>query len=147
MSENSSRWCVLLPCSKTESWAVPQNCLAEIVTVHGADERPPEDINWRGEAIPVLDFGRDDGSCWRDTHGSALVAVILGLEGDACKYWGLAIRGDGLGTIDINEETLEDVPDAALEHASTAFRLRDTVYQVPDLPTLQRQISESLALA
>ena len=49
MSDKPSRWCVLMPCSHAESWAVPQNCLAEIVTLHAVDAHPPPEISWRGQ--------------------------------------------------------------------------------------------------
>lgn len=137
----TARWCVFLPCSRTQSWAVPQNCLAEVVTVPAAGDQPPAEIEWRGEVIPVLEFGRDDGLPWRDRRsGTGLVAVVLGLQGESCRYWGVAVRGEGLGVRAIAEEEIEDLPDAALEHAIAAFRLGGVVYQVPDLPTLQRSL-------
>ena len=140
MSDKSSLDCVLLPCGQNEAWAVPQRCLAEIVTIQDADEWPPDDINWRGEVIPVIDFGTDDELPWRDPRGnSGLIAVMLGLKGASCRYWGIAVRGMGLGVTAIEGEQLEDLPEAVLEHATAAFRMNGVVYQVPDLPALQQQ--------
>ena len=56
MSEKKSSWCVLLPCSKKEKWAVPQNALAEIVTLPAVDDEPPTQFTWRGQEISVLDL-------------------------------------------------------------------------------------------
>ena len=94
MTDNTKRWCVLIPCSSTETWAVPQNCLGEIVTLYTDSTRPPDEITWRGRTVPVLDFGSDDGSVWREPRrGAGLVAIFLGLKGEGCEYWGLAVRG------------------------------------------------------
>jgi len=143
MSTEALQTCILLPCSATRLWAVPQACLGEIVTLAAADERPPPLLSWRGESIPVVDFGGDGDPAWRDPRtGSGLIAVILGLEGETCRYWGVALRGTGLGVARLGAAELEDLPDAVQEHALAAFRLRDTVYQVPDLLTIQRAIGE-----
>jgi hypothetical protein len=148
MSDDTARWCVLIPCSKREYWAVPQNCLAEIVTLHGDAGEPPEELSWRGELVPVLDFGGDEGPAWREQlGGSGLVAIFLGLEGEGCDYWGLAVRGDGLAVRQIASDAVQDVPDAALEYAAAAFRLEGEVYQVPDMLLLQRKIATSLEVA
>jgi hypothetical protein len=121
---------------------VPQNCLAEVVTVPAQSDQPPAEIEWRGETIPVLEFGRDDGLPWRDRRGgTGLIAVVLGLQGGGCRYWGVAVRGEGLGVRAVGEEEIEDMPDAVLEHAIAAFRLRGVVYQVPDLPALQQSLT------
>lgn len=141
MSNAASRMCVLLTCSESQSWAVPQRCMGEIVTVPATDDQPPNEINWRGEVIPVVNFGREDGLPWRDQRSATgLVAVMLGLQGEACSYWGVAVRGEGLGVRALEESEIEDLPDAALEHATAAFRMNDVVYQVPDLLALQRAI-------
>jgi len=42
---------------------------------------------------------------------------------------------------------VEDAPEAAQQHASAAFKLQGTVYQVPDLALLQKKIATSQALA
>ena len=142
VNDMTARWCVFLPCSRTQSWAVPQNCLAEVVTVPAQSDQPPAEIEWRGETIPVLEFGRDDGLPWRDRRGgTGLIAVVLGLQGEGCRYWGVAVRGEGLGVRAVGEEEIEDMPDAVLEHAIAAFRLRGVVYQVPDLPALQQSLT------
>ena len=148
MTDDSSRWCVLIPCSKTESWAVPQNCLAEIVTLSEAAEQPPEELLWRGVTVPILDFGYDDGPCWQGQHGgSGLIAIFLGLEGEGCDYWGVAVRGDGLAVTRVVADQVEDTPGVVQEHATAAFKLQDTVYQVPDLAVLQKKIATSLEAA
>jgi len=148
MSDDSSRWCVLIPCSKTESWAVPQNCLAEIVTLPATSEQPPEEILWRDQAVPVLDFGYDDGSRWREQRGgSGLLAVFLGLEGEGCDYWAVAVRGEGLAVTALAPDDIEDAPDAVLEHSTGAFSLQGHVYQVPDLAALQKKIAASQEVA
>ena len=146
--EAESHWCVLLPCSGSEFWAVPQNALAEIVTLHAVPEQPPEVMQWRSESVPVLDFGRDDGSRWRErVGGSGLVAVLLGLEGEGCDYWGVAVRGEGLAVRRVAPADVRDAPDAVAEHASAAFVLGGVTYQVPDLVALQRRIAASMAVA
>jgi len=146
--EAESHWCVLLPCSGSEFWAVPQNALAEIVTLHAVPEQPPEELQWRSESVPVLDFGRDDGSRWRERlGGSGLVAVLLGLEGEGCDYWGVALRGEGLAVRRVVPADVQDAPDAVAEHATAAFVLGGVTYQVPDLVALQRRIAASMAVA
>jgi chemotaxis signal transduction protein len=148
MTDDTSRWCVLIPCSNAESWAVPQNCLAEIVTLHDTAELPPEELNWRGVSVPVMDFGYDDGSPWRERRGGAgLIAIFLGLEGEGCDYWGVAIRGQGLAVRRIAAQQVEDAPEAVRQHATAAFKLDGAVYQVPDLALLQKKIAASLAAA
>jgi hypothetical protein len=148
MSDDSSRWCVLIPISKTESWAVPQNCLAEIVTLPATSEQPPEELPWRGQAVPVLDFGYDDGSCWREQlGGSGLLAVFLGLEGEGCDYWAVAVRGKGLAVTALAPGEIKDAPDGVLEHSTGAFSLHGAVYQVPDLAALQKKIATSQEVA
>ena len=118
------------------------------MTLHGDDEQPPEQLEWRGVSVPVLDFGREDGSPWRErVGGTGLVAVFLGLEGERCDYWGVALRGRGLTVMRIAPADIVDAPDAALEHATAAFTLGNTTYQVPDLAVLQRQIAASMDAA
>lgn len=142
MSDDNSHWCVFLPCSDEEVWVLPQNCLAEIVTVSAAGDRPPQQILWRGKQVPVLDLAAEDEQPWRDSHGGAgLIAVVLGLRDEGCDYWGVALRGEGLGMKDIADDQVEDVPDLALERSVGAFRLHGDVYQIPDLLELQRGIT------
>jgi hypothetical protein len=146
--EAVGHWYTLLPCAADQHWAVPQNALAEIVTLPGDDEQPPEELAWRGVSVPVLDFGRDDGSSWRErVGGTGLVAVFLGLEGERCDYWGVALRGAGLTVKRIAAADIVDAPDAVVEHATAAFTLGNTTYQVPDLVALQRQIAATLDAA
>jgi hypothetical protein len=143
MSEKNSRWCVFLPCSTEEIWAVPQNCLAEIVTFQEADNTPPEKFSWRGQDVPVMDLGSDSETPWRDpVSGTGLVAVILGLKGQKYKYWAVALRGEGLAVKNLAKEAMTNTPENAREHSSSAFQIRDIVYQVPDLPELQKQIDQ-----
>ncbi len=143
MTEDDARWCVLLPCSESELWAVPQNCLAEIVTLQAATDRPPPVLSWRGETVPVLDLGGDSAAPWREArHGTGLVAVFLGLRGEGCRYWGVAIRGQGLSIENLAGQSLREEPAAHLsEHANAAFQLRGVTYQVPDLVSLQRTVA------
>ena len=141
MSNALSRMCVLLPCSARRSWAVPQNCVGEIVTVPASADQPPAEISWRGEKVPVVDFGDEGDPAWCDPRGEAgLVAVILGPQDAPGNYWGVAVRGEGLGVSALTEEMIEDLPEAVLDYASAAFRLGDVVYQVPDLPALQQAV-------
>ena len=145
MEIEDTRHCVLLPCSSKEHWAVPQNCLAEIVTLAVTeDESPPAQIDWRGRTVPVLDLGASDDAPWKEAHGrTGLIAVFLGLEGEGLDYWGLALRGPGLGTANLEGEEMEDldVQDSGIYAAS--FRLDEKVYQVPDLFALQQQMTET----
>jgi chemotaxis signal transduction protein len=141
MSVNSPGFYVLLPCSAERSWAIPQRCLGEIVTVPATGELPPDEISWRGESVPVFDFGRQGEVPWRDQRGdTGLVAVVLGQRDEACRYFGVAVRGGSLGVSSLLEEEIEDLPEALLDYASAAFRMNGNVYQVPDLLALQRAI-------
>lgn len=141
MTDESSRLSVLLPCSHDQVWAIPQRCLAEIVTVTAEGDRPPSEIDWRGESVPVLDFLGDEQADWRDSRtGTGLVAVMLGLKGGGWRYWGVAVRGEGLGVSEMKEEQMEDAPEAVVDYATAAFRMHGRVYQVPDLGALQRSI-------
>ena len=148
MTDDASRWCVLLPCSKTETWAVPQNCLGEIVTLYTTSDLPPDEVDWRDRMVPVLDLGSDDGSVWREPRrGSGLVAIFLGLKGEGCEYWGLALRGAGLSVVNLSPEEVEDVPDGISQHATAAFNFRGVLCQVPDLDSFQKQIALSQHVA
>ena len=69
-----------------------------------------------------------------------MIAVLLGREGESCRFWGIALRGNGLRVASLDEEELEDLPEAAQDYASAAFRLQENVYQVPDLLAIQRAI-------
>jgi len=144
MSEMSSHSCVMLPCSSDRFWVVPQSCLGEIVTVPASEDQPPAAIEWRGENVPVVDFGREGPLCWRDPRGaSGLVAIILGQRDETYRYFGIALRGGGgaLGVGTLDDETVEDLPpDAVLDYSTAAFRMRGNIYQVPDLLALQRAI-------
>lgn len=148
MSDSTKRWCVLIPCSKTETWAVPQNCLAEIVTLYTDEPLPPREVIWRDRIVPVLDLGSDDGSDWQQSHsGAGLVAIFLGLKGEGCEYWGVAIRGEGLRVAGLTPEEVQDVTDCVLEHATAAFMFKNVLCQVPDLDSFQKKIAVSQMVA
>ena len=148
MTDENLRWCVLIPCSKQEVWAVPQICLAEIFTLQTESDLPPEEIEWRDRKVPVLDLGAEDGSVWRETRrGSGLIAIFLGLEGEALDYWGVAVRGEGLAVSKVAPDEVRDAPDALAEHATAAFEREGVVYQVPDLAELQKKLAESRQVA
>jgi alanine racemase len=98
--------------------------------------------------LPVLDFGDDDSSAWREHRsGTGLVAIFLGLEGEGCDYWGVAIRGEGLAVKRVATGEVKDSHEAVREHACAAFSLHGTVYQVPDLAALQKKITASQEMA
>ena len=141
MNENDSRWCVFLPCSSEETWAIPQNCLAEIVTFTAVSATPPEQISWRGHTVPVLDLDDSGETPWRDPHGGAgLIAVILGLKDQGNEYWAVALRGEGVAVKNIASERIIDLPERVLERSTAAFEMHSMEYQVPDLPELQKQV-------
>jgi hypothetical protein len=148
MTDDAFRWYVLIPCSDTETWAVPQICLAEIFTLSTDTDNPPNEITWRDRVVPILDRGHDDGSTWREPgRGSGLVAIFLGLEGDGCEYWGVAVRGEGLTIAKVSPDEVQDAPEAVLQYASAAFTLNGRIYQVPDLDGLQKHIAFSQQVA
>ena len=144
MSAAKNRMCVLLPCAANRLWAVPQNCLAEILTLPADSDSVPSEISWRGVDVPVMDFGADGNVCWRDPqNGTGLVAVILGVRGVGFDYWAVALRGSGLAVRHIDEDECQDLPEAMQEHALAAFELDGQTYQVPDLPALQCLVLET----
>ena len=148
MSENQSRWCVLLPCSAQETWAVPQNCLAEVVTLKALGDSPPRQFNWRGREIPVLDKASDGDEPWRDAQGeTGLVAVFLGLEGQENDYWAVALRGSGLAAKNLATREIKDCPEGTRQGCTSAFEYERELYQVPDLPELQKQAAINRASA
>ena len=148
MTDDTKQWCVLIPCSTTETWAVPQNCLAEIMTLNVDTALPPDAVSWRGRTVPVLDFGSDDDSLWREPHrGAGLVAIFLGLRGEGCEYWGVAVRGEGLKVVSLAPEEVEDVPEQASQYATAAFNFNGVLCQVPDLDSLQKKIAVTQQVA
>ena len=135
--------CVLLPVATGETWAVPQNCLAEILTVHTTEEQAPVEVEWRGRQVPVLSLRGEDDAPWCDPRrGAGLVAIFLGLEGEELEYYGVAVAGDGMGAARITAEVIEDVPEEMTELATAAFRYEGTTCQVPDLDRLQQRVSQ-----
>ena len=148
MTDDVKLWCVLIPCSETEMWAVPQNCLAEIVTLHTDAQEPPQEVIWRDRTVPVMDRGCDDDSQWQQPHRDAgLVAIFLGLKGDGCEYWGVAVRGDGLKIAGLVPEAVEDMPECVQEYATAAFRFDGVLCQVPDLDRFQKKIAVGAMVA
>lgn len=139
MSNPGTRMCVLLPCGGDLRWAVPQSCLAEILTLATEDENPPETMTWRGIELPVVDIGAPSGTPWRNAQGgTGLIAVVLGVDDEGSDCWGLALRGDGLSVRDVQESDCRDLPESVVDNSLAAFALGGAVYQVPDLPSLQR---------
>lgn len=146
MSDRDDRMCVLLPVGAELQWAVPQACLAEVLTLQPGTSEPPTSVAWRGVDIPVLDPGSDGAEPWLDARlGAGLVAVMLGVTGTGCDYWAVALRGGGLAARRILAEECEDRPEAVAGHALAAFSLEGSVYQVPDLPALQQEAAAKLA--
>ena len=140
MTDQNDRMCVLLPCGAEQNWAVPQSCLAEILTLQAAGDSPPNTVSWREQEVPVLDFGAAGSDPWLNSRtGTGLVVVILGVSSEEPEYWGLAIRGHGLAVRHILEEDCEDCPAEVQEYALAAFAMEGTTYQVPDLPLLQQR--------
>ncbi len=136
--------CVLLPVTNGETWAVPQNCLAEILTVHTAEEAPPGEVAWRGRQVPVLSLRGAGDAPWCDPRrGAGLVAIFLGLEGEELEYYGVAVGGEGMGAARITAEVIEDVPGEMTELATAAFRYEGRTCQVPDLDRLQQRVAQA----
>lgn len=139
MSETGNRMCVFLPCSRDIRWAVPQNSLGEIVTVPACGGGAPAEIEWRGQNVPVMDFAAAEAQPWcTDGSETGHVAVFLALAGEDSGYWGVALRGEGLGVWRLEDEECREVTEVASEYSLAAFEHAGRVYQVPDLPALQR---------
>lgn len=146
MAGRDDRMCVLLPCGAGQRWALPQACLAEILTLQLDLDAPPAVVEWRGLQLPVLDFGAEGAEPWFDTHsGTGLVAVLLGLAGADGASWALALRGEGLAVRRLLAEDCEDRPEEQRDYALAAFTLDEVTYQVPDLPALQARASAAAA--
>jgi len=141
MSIDERQWCIFLPCGRQETWAVPQNAVAEIVTIEAADSTPPSMLSWRGKDVPVVDPAMDKSIPWLDKHGrTGLVAVMRGLDGEALEYWGVAVRGEGLTIKDMRSEMIEDAQDQVQDNALAAFRLNQQLVQIPDLAKMQHEL-------
>ena len=142
MTDSAFMQCVLVPCSETDRWAVPQSCLAEIQVVNSTSDSPPESISWRGLEVKVLDFGGEGSPSWCVRRvGAGVVAIFVGVEGSDCEYWGVAVRGNGLTVAPLTTEDIVDAPDKAADYASAAFEYKDVLYQVPDLDGLQKKVA------
>ncbi|MCX2977763.1 hypothetical protein [Candidatus Marimicrobium litorale] len=144
MTQDTTTWCVLIPCCTEETWAVPQQCLGEIVTVQSESDAPPAELDWRGQSVPVFDLGAVSGPAWREPRrGSGLVAIFVGLKGEACEYWGIPVRGKGLRMVSLAEDDVEDTPVPEGVNARAAFKFEGETYQVPDLECFQKQVVAS----
>lgn len=142
MNKTASTQCVVLPCTERDLWAVPDNCLAEIVTRPADASAPPRQITWRGEQVPVLDLQAGDDAHWGAAHGgTGLIAVLLGPGATGIAYWGVVLRSAGL-RVQAVTEAVEDAADDAADYALTAFRQDGVLYQVPDLATLEGRMVE-----
>lgn len=137
MGDSLRRMCVLLPLATDLRWIVPQNCLAELVTVHAASTEVPGTLDWRGHSVPVIDFGAGNTAPWLDEKNrTGLVAVFLGLREQPLDYWGAVLRGAGLGVRRLDLTACRELEPAG-EYALASFELEGQVYSLPDLPALQ----------
>ena len=137
-SSMNNRQCVVLPCTDSDLWAVPENSLAELVTLSVEEDTPPAELDWRGQQIPVLDLQAGSRG-WGERHGgTGLIAVLHGLDTSGPAFWGVCLREHGLRVEDL-PEAVDDVPDESAEYALSAFRHQGQLYQVPDLVALQRR--------
>lgn len=142
MTDASVRHCLFLPCSAAQVWAVPKNCLAEIVTLYNAGATPPASIEWRGHEVPVLDLDTAATARWQEPRArTGLIAVLLGIDGLGCRYLGVALRGQGLGLHAVPEGEVEECPEQVQPGASGAFRWQGVTYQVPDLLAIQAELT------
>jgi len=130
---------VALPCAPGRIWAVPRECIGEILTLAAESAEPPAHVEWRGTRVPVIDPAEGEGA----PRPTSLVAIILGLRDTPGGHWAVALRGDGLGIQDFRADEMEDEAIAAEAGAVGAFRMRGVLYQVPDLPALQRRAVNS----
>lgn len=138
MSDPTDRMCVLLPCADGQHWAVPQSCLAEILTVPADGEVPPDQASWRGVDIPVIDIGQGGPVPWQNRRsGTGLIAVVVGIRGMGVDFWGVALRGGNLSVRKLDEQDCEDLPEAVADTSLAAFSLEGVIYQVPDLSAWQ----------
>ncbi len=72
---------------------------------------------------------------------TGLVAIFLGLKGDGCEYWGVAIRGDGLKVARLESDAVVDMSEGVQEYAVTAFIFNGVLCQVPDLDSFQKKVA------
>jgi len=121
--------------------------LAEIVNLQSFSDEVPQEVFWRDRDVPVLYLGDESAADAKDGRGAKLVAIFLGLVGEECEYWGVAVRADGLGAVTLAANEVIDSPDAVAEHATAAFNYAGKLYQVPDLDRLQKQLAASRLVA
>ncbi len=145
MSQENARWCVLMSCSENENWALPQNALGEIVTLPSETDQPPMQIRCRGRQLPIRGLARAATQPWLDSRsGAGIMAVILGLGGEPGGAWAVALRGGLLTVQALDDEDLEDTPQALCENSTAAFRYRDRLFQVPDLQHWQQSLAPAV---
>jgi len=147
VTEAGGTSCVLLSCSTLEHWALPQNCLAEILAPGAGGEAPDGGMIWRGREVPVLESGAGGVIPWRRSRGAAdLVAILIGRPWRGCDYFGVAVRAEGLAVVSLRAGDLTEAPGREVQHARAAFHLGGVLYQVPDLDALQRRASAAAAM-
>ncbi|GHD34711.1 hypothetical protein [Parahalioglobus pacificus] len=140
MENAAPQQCIILPCTADDFWAVPENALAEILTLPAEGQHPPATVEWRGREIPVLDLG-SDADHWGKRHGgTGLIAVLRGLSSSGPEFWGVCLRELGL-RIEVLTEEAEDASANAAEYAVGAFRQGEELYQVPDLQALESRLN------
>lgn len=113
------------------------------MTVLEPAEGPPVSIQWRGQSVPVLDYGRHGVADWKDPRvGTGLIAVMLGLEGSDYPCWGLALRNPQALTVAcLEEDDIEDARESDESSTCTTFSYRGGAYEVPDLENIQRAMA------
>ena len=122
--------CVLLPCRNGETWALPLNSIAELVT---AAELSAGRLCWRGLELPVYPLPTA-----ADPAGG-LYAVITGLQDLAGGYWAISLQDRGLKHRVLTADDLAepDPDDSAASAALAVFALAGDRCVVPDLGVLQ----------
>jgi len=132
---------VFLPCGENRCWVVPQNCLAEIVTLQAEHESPPNSIQWRGHTVPVIDYGVQQLGSWRDNFGTGFIAVMLGLEGSELPVWGVLLRPCAkLTSRRLADEDFQEVQESDEALTFATFSYQDERYEVPHLENIQRTL-------
>jgi hypothetical protein len=135
MRPDSLQRCVLLPCHGGQTWAVPPNCLVEIAMVPVATA---DRVSWRDRDIPLFEVASaaprpDPCPC----------AIFLGMKGQRCDFWALALADCGARAVTLAAAVLEEQPDQVQADCLSAFRFEGLLCQVPDLPALQARLAGS----